>query len=61
VPVAAGYPAPAASASGPAALPGDTEAVPAAPPEPPAPPDCAHPADAWDYDTGTCGVCGAVL
>jgi hypothetical protein len=55
------------------ASPGQPEAAQPAPPgpppepppapEPPAPPEpeCAHPADAWDYDTGTCGVCGAVL
>jgi hypothetical protein len=72
-PAAAGSPPPAASASSLAALPSVPEAAPAAPPEPlapseppalsepPARPECAHPADAWDYDTGTCGVCGAVL
>jgi hypothetical protein len=30
-------------------------------PERPARPECAHPASARDYDTGTCGACGAVL
>jgi len=29
--------------------------------EPPAQPDCSHPADARDYQTGTCGACGAIL
>lgn len=39
--------------------------VPAAPPpaepEPPAQPECPHPADARDYQTGTCAACGAIL
>jgi hypothetical protein len=30
-------------------------------PERPAEPECSHPANARDYDTGTCGACGAVL
>jgi hypothetical protein len=30
-------------------------------PERPAPAECSHPANARDYDTGTCAVCGAVL
>jgi hypothetical protein len=30
-------------------------------PERPAQPDCPHPANARDYDTGTCAACGAVL
>jgi hypothetical protein len=30
-------------------------------PEPPAQPECSHPANARDYDSGTCGACGAVL
>ena len=30
-------------------------------PERPAQPECPHPANARDYDTGTCGACGAVL
>jgi hypothetical protein len=37
------------------------EFEPPAEPEPSDSPECAHPADAWNYDTGTCGVCGAVL
>ena len=31
------------------------------PPEPPAPAGCPHPADARDYERGTCGACGAIL
>jgi hypothetical protein len=27
----------------------------------PAQPECSHPANARDYDTGTCGACGAIL
>jgi hypothetical protein len=46
------------SATAPAAA---AEAAPTEPPEPPDRPGCAHPADAWDYETGTCGACGAVL
>ena len=30
-------------------------------PERPAQPECAHPANARDYDTGTCAACGAVF
>jgi hypothetical protein len=30
-------------------------------PEPPAQPGCSHPADARDYETGTCAACGAIL
>lgn len=30
-------------------------------PERPAQPECSHPANARDYDTGTCGACGAIL
>jgi hypothetical protein len=29
--------------------------------EPGAPVECAHPAGARDYETGTCAVCGAIL
>jgi hypothetical protein len=56
-----GSTAPASDAPSPAAPPFATEAAPAEPPEPPDRPGCAHPADAWDYETGTCGACGAVL
>ena len=30
-------------------------------PEPPDQAECPHPADARDYQTGTCGACGAIL
>ena len=60
-------PAPAASEPVPPA----PEPAPAAPepvppvPEPaaaaPARPECSHPADARDYETGTCTACGAIL
>jgi hypothetical protein len=30
-------------------------------PESPAQPECSHPADARDYETGTCAACGAIL
>ena len=30
-------------------------------PEPPDQAECPHPADARDYQTGTCAVCGAIL
>ena len=29
--------------------------------EPPALPECSHPADARDYQSGTCAACGAIL
>jgi len=29
--------------------------------EPPPQPECPHPADARDYQTGTCAACGAIL
>ncbi len=38
----------------------DREPVPAAP-EPPSRPECLHPAEARDYQTGTCAACGAIL
>jgi hypothetical protein len=57
-PSAASSPAPAVGASSPAVPPGASELVPAAP-EPPAQYECAHPSDAWDYETGTCAACGA--
>jgi hypothetical protein len=55
---AAESPGPAASASDHAAPPGEPAA---AAPKPPATPECAHPADARDYETGTCAACGAIL
>jgi len=30
-------------------------------PEPPVKADCPHPADARDYQSGTCAACGAIL
>jgi hypothetical protein len=59
--MAATVPVPAAGTSGPAAPPGGTEPVEPPAHEPPAQPECAHPADARDYETGTCAACGAVL
>jgi hypothetical protein len=59
-PMAAGSPGPAAGASSPAALPAASEPVPAEP-ESPSRPECSHPADARDYETGTCAACGAIL
>ena len=50
---AAGKPEPAAGKPEPAA--GKPE------PEPTDQPACSHPADARDYQTGTCAVCGAIL
>jgi hypothetical protein len=48
-----------------AAEPEETEPVAAEPvaevPEPPDQAECPHPADARDYQTGTCGACGAIL
>ena len=68
---AAREPAPAAREPAPAArtpVPAAPETMPAAPeppadqPEPPADqPECSHPADARDYETGTCAACGAIL
>jgi len=57
---AGGSPVAAVSASDPASPPGGSEFVPAAP-EPAAQPECSHPADARDYETGTCAACGAIL
>ena len=64
---ASAQPVPAASEPVPPA----PEPAPAAPepvppvPEPaaaaPARPECSHPADARDYETGTCTACGAIL
>jgi hypothetical protein len=39
------------------AAPEPAAAVPESPPQP----ECPHPADARDYQTGTCAVCGALL
>jgi outer membrane biosynthesis protein TonB len=45
----------------------EPEPVPDAPeavaeePEPPVQADCPHPADARDYQSGTCAACGAIL
>ena len=47
--------------------PGTPEPVASAPepippaPELPEPPECSHPADARDYQSGTCAACGAIL
>jgi len=30
-------------------------------PEPPVQAECPHPADARDYQSGTCAACGAIL
>ena len=57
---AASLPIPAAGVSSPAVSPGVSEPAPPAD-EPPAQPECPHPADARDYETGTCAACGAVL
>jgi hypothetical protein len=60
--MAAGPPIPAAGVSSSADPPGVSEPVPLPPAhEPPAKPECRHPADARDYETGTCAACGAVL
>jgi hypothetical protein len=58
-PAGASSPVPAADPPG-ATVPGATAPVPAEP-EPPAQPECSHPADARDYQTGTCAACGAIL
>ena len=44
--------------------PGPDSLAPQEPPEPPEPSaraGCPHPADARDYERGTCGACGAIL
>jgi hypothetical protein len=59
-------PAPAGSStqpqvsSSPAVPPGSDELADAVP-EPPTQRECRHPADARDYETGSCAVCGAIL
>ena len=51
----------------PQAVADEPEPVPDAPepvadePEPPVQADCPHPADARDYQSGTCAACGAIL
>jgi hypothetical protein len=51
----------------PDAVPDEPEPVPDASepvadePEPPVQADCPHPADARDYQSGTCAACGAIL
>ena len=52
-------PEPAASDE-PETVPDAPEAV-ADEPEPPVQADCPHPADARDYQSGTCAACGAIL
>ena len=59
-------PKPAGSVA-PERVPDAPEPVPDAPepvadePEPPVQADCPHPADARDYQSGTCAACGAIL
>jgi outer membrane biosynthesis protein TonB len=59
-------PEPARSAA-PEPVPDAPKPVPDAPkpvadePEPPVQADCPHPADARDYQSGTCAACGAIL
>ena len=52
----------AAGAAGPV-LPDGSEPSPSSQdaPEPPSQADCSHPAEARDYETGTCAACGAIL
>lgn len=57
---AARPPIPAAGVPSPAGPPGTSEPAPAAR-EALAQPECPHPADARDYETGTCAACGAIL
>jgi hypothetical protein len=52
-------PEPAASVA-PTSVPDAPEPV-ADEPEPPVQADCPHPADARDYQSGTCAACGAIL
>ncbi len=56
---AAAAPEPAAAAPEPKSP--AAEPVAAAPEPPAARPECPHPADARDYETGTCAACGAIL
>ena len=55
--VPAAEPAPAEDADEPEPAAGKPEPE----PEPTDQPACSHPADARDYQTGTCAVCGAIL
>jgi hypothetical protein len=63
----AGSVAPEAEPDAPEPVPDAPEPVPDAPepvadePEPPVGADCPHPADARDYQSGTCAACGAIL
>ena len=66
-PEPAGSVAPEAAPDAPEPVPDAPEPVPDAPepvadePEPPVQADCPHPADARDYQSGTCAACGAIL
>ena len=60
--VPAAEPAPAEDADEPEPAAGKPEPTADKPePEPTDQPACSHPADARDYQTGTCAVCGAIL
>jgi hypothetical protein len=59
-PVSAGPSAQAQVSASPAVPPGGDE-LDVAVPEPPPQRECRHPADARDYQTGSCAVCGAIL
>jgi|SRR5215831_3216711 len=56
-PAPAMSPGPAADTPSPAAGPGASLDA----PEPSAQPECPHPAEARDWQTGTCAACGAIL
>src|SRR5690242_11311192 len=66
-PEPAGSVAPEPVPDAPEPVPDAPEPVPDAPepvadePEPPVQADCPHPADARDYQSGTCAACGAIL
>src|SRR5207344_3284564 len=62
-PTAASSPAPAPSPADEAAADdvAGADGEPRDAPEPPAQLECSHPADARDYETGTCAACGAIL
>ena len=59
-PTSAGPSAQAQVSSSPAVPPGSDE-LDVAVPEPSTQRECLHPADARDYQTGSCAVCGAIL